>query len=119
MEGADKLMKIITQYLDREMVELDEEHGMGRIEHSANKRRTRSDGIQEMAACLPKSLADIPSDPGLSFRVSQTGNLQWLSLAWSLRTQTILGQATLQLTRGHSLGDADMVEMVGPLKWTA
>ena len=41
-ENADKLMKIIRQYLDREMVELDE----------------------EMAQCLPKSLADVPSDPG-------------------------------------------------------
>jgi len=36
-------MKIIRQFLDREMVELDE----------------------ELAECLPKSLADIPSDPGL------------------------------------------------------
>jgi hypothetical protein len=42
-ESADKLMKIIRQFLDREMVELDE----------------------ELAECLPKSLADIPSDPGL------------------------------------------------------
>ncbi|CAL1169596.1 unnamed protein product [Cladocopium goreaui] len=41
-ESADKLMKIIRQFLDREMVELDE----------------------ELAECLPKSLADIPSDPG-------------------------------------------------------
>ena len=46
-ESADKLMKIIRQFLDREMVELDE----------------------ELAACLPKSLADIPSDPGQLFQL--------------------------------------------------
>eukprot|EP00913_Durusdinium_trenchii_P029476 g27629.t1 len=41
-EGAEKIMKVIRTFLDREQMELDE----------------------ELARCLPQSLADIPSDPG-------------------------------------------------------
>lgn len=69
-------MKIIRQYLDRSMYELDEDDVAVRDVATS----------EETAKCLPKSLKDIPSDPGDAFHETQ------LRLA---RPQAFLGQAAL------------------------